>query len=85
MVFDDRFEARQWALSYCGIVYECEVLNPSDKGPFLSSRSNNSWYVLNYLKIFTDLFKRYKKRTHLYGYGVKGTVFCDAVKLIASV
>lgn len=89
MVFDTLKNARNIFKSY-GFIYECEVQNPKINGIFI-----DCFWIINNDSDCTDiLIKRFEgileyknnQQEYLehsdYIHAPKGTIFCDAVKLI---
>ena len=78
MVFDSLKNAQDFMVSWGSYIYECEVKNPSKKGIFVEGTPD----IYEDINIILDLKNKKKKFSHLLQKPIKGTVFCDAVKLI---
>jgi hypothetical protein len=83
MVFDS-LENAQYFMDHCGwgvYIYKCEVKNPSKKGVFVKA----NYRLAERLFRIIDLKNKKKKFTDLLDEPIKGTIFCDAVKLVEKV
>lgn len=78
MVFDDYSKAANFAWGLNGVVYECEIKNPSKDGLFVFSGRVS---MLDSIK--SALKDKSKKKKYNYARATypEGTVFCTAIKL----
>ena len=95
MVFSDFEEAKNFSIAWFGDLYECEIINPQRKAPFIDAVFLNS-FKANLLKLI-EIKKKGKKyfgeSASKLGLldgtdtkpGYKSVVFCDAIKLTKKV
>lgn len=83
MVFDS-LENAQYFMDHCGwgyYIFKCEVKNPSKKGVFVKADYSLAERLLKII----NLKNKKKKFTDLLDKPIRGTIFCDAVKLVEKV